>query len=494
MKKFLLLLFILGCVDILSAQKLVKSINKEVDQNELKSHLYFIASDELRGRNTGTVENEIAAQYIASRFRSFGVNMAPGMDSYFQAVSLIRSVSPNKATCRIGDRNFEVEKDMVFYTAKNGSFSGEIIYVGYGLEEDLEGLDLKGKIVVAKTGNGNPNERLTPYTIKKQKAVQEAGAVALVELFKPGRYPWKLIQYYFSGEKFSLYQGDEGHENEAGFPSAWLLDQDGSLLSYLENLPKGTTSELEIAGKKNQVIKVPNVIGYIEGTDPGYKDEVVMISAHLDHVGVSKSEGDSIWNGARDNGIGIANMLTAAEFLAKHPPKRSVAFLACNAEEKGLLGSRWYAEHPVIPLSQTVYDLNTDTGGYNDVSKVTVVGFNRTSVTPLFSKAAAAFGLQAIDDPLPEENYYDRSDNVSFASKGVPAVSFDPGYTEMNEEITKYYHQPADEAHTLDYDYLCKYSKAFIYAVYMIGNYEQDIFWTAGDKYETAGKELYGRD
>ncbi|WP_421875493.1 M28 family peptidase [Marinoscillum sp.] len=494
MKKNILLVAALLIFYSGQAQKIVKTINAEVSQQELKSHLYFIASDELRGRNTGTVENEIAAQYIASRFRSYGVQMAPGADSYFQQVSLMNAISPQKATFTVGEKEFALGEDLVFYTAKNGAFSGEVIYVGYGLEEDLEGLDLEGKIVVAKTGNGNPNERLTPYTIQKQRAVEQAGGVALVELFKPGRYPWRLIQYYFSGEKYSLYEGNEEEEEEAGFPSAWLLDEDGDLLSYFESLEEGATAEMTIGGQANKVIKVPNVVGYIEGTDPKLKEEVIMISAHLDHVGVSKVEGDSIWNGARDNGIGIANMLTAAEFLAKHPPKRSIAFLACNAEEKGLLGSRWYADHPVIPLEKTVYDLNTDTGGYNDVSKVTVVGFNRTSVTDLFSQAATAFNLEAIDDPLPEENYYDRSDNVSFAAKGVPSVSFDPGYTEMNEEITKYYHQPADEPQTLDYDYLTKYSKAYIYAVTLIGNHGEDIFWTEGDKYEPAGKELYGRD
>ncbi len=494
MKTTILFTLMVSAMLSVNAQKLVKTINSEVDKEELRSHLYFIASDAMRGRNTGTVENEIAAQYIASRFESYGVKRAPGAESYFQQVSLMKSVSLRKANLTVGDKSFELETDMVFYTAKNGAFNGEVIYVGYGLEEDLKGLDLKGKVVVAKTGNGNPNERLTPYTIQKQKAVKEAGAVALVELFKPGRYPWKLIQYYFSGEKFSFYDGKEGQEKEAGFPSAWLLDQEGDLLSYFESLAAGTTASLEIAGQGNHVIKVPNVVGYIEGTDPKLKEEVIMITAHFDHVGVSKVDGDSIWNGARDNGIGVANMLTAAEFLAKNPPKRSIAFLACNAEEKGLLGSRWYAEHPVIPLEKTVYDLNTDTGGYNDVTKVTVVGFERTSVTNIFSTAASAFGLEAIDDPLPEENYYDRSDNVSFAAKGVPAVSFDPGYTEMNDEIKRYYHQPADEPQTLDYDYLTKYSKAYIYAVSLIGNYSGDLFWTAGDKYEEAGKELYGRD
>lgn len=490
MNKFYTLLTVSLISFGLSAQKkIVKNIESSVKQSEFKSHLYFVASDEVRGRNTGTVENEITARYIAERFRAFGVKMAPGMDSYIQPVGLVKEVSPDAATFTVGEKSFNLADDLVFYTSSNGTFEGDVIYVGYGLEEDLKGLDLKGKLVVAKAGNGNPNERLTPYTIKKQALVESAGGLGLIELFKPTRFPWKMIQYYFSGEKFKLSTGEKGKKSI--FPSAWLKDEEGTLLSFFEGL-ENKKGKLVISGQSNKEIIVPNVLGVIEGTDPVLKNEYIMISAHLDHVGIGKNEEDSIWNGARDNGIGVANMLTAAEYLAKNPPKRSVAFLACNAEEKGLLGSRWYADHPIIPLEKTVFDLNTDTGGYNDVSKITVVGFNRTSMTPYFAQAATAFGLTAIDDPLPEENYYDRSDNVSFAAKGIPSVSFDPGYTEMNEEITKYYHQPADEAHTLDYNYLIKYSRAFIYAVTMIGNTDKKILWTPGDKYEEAGNELYG--
>ncbi|RED99868.1 M28 family peptidase [Marinoscillum furvescens] len=490
MKQALMILGVLVAVAAGAQKKVVKQIDSEVSLTELKAHLYFLAADELRGRNTGTLENEIAARYIAERFRAYGVKTPPGMDTYMQPVKLTKGVSPQQTTFQVADSTFGLD-DMVFYSSSNGTFSGELVYVNFGLEEDLEGLDLKGKIVVAKVGNGNPEDRLSPYTRQKRDACLEAGAVALVELYRPGKYPWKMIQYYFSGEKFSLDLGSEDGEDDT-FPIAWLLD-DAGLVKFFES-QNGTNASITIGGQANESLTVPNVVGYIEGTDPELKDEYVMITAHFDHVGVSNVEGDSIWNGARDNGIGIANMLTAAEYLGKNPPKRSVAFLACNAEEKGLLGSAWYAENPVFPLEKTVYDLNTDTGGYNDVSKVTVVGFHRTSVTPLFAQAADAFGLEAIDDPLPEENYYDRSDNVSFAAKGVPAVSYDPGYTEMNEEITKYYHQPEDEAHTLDYDYLTKYSKSFIYAVTLIGNYTGEIFWTEGDKYEDEGKALYGKN
>ncbi len=484
-KHTLLLALLLGTLTTWS-QKDVKKINASVKQSEFEAHLYFIASDEMRGRNTGTIENQIAARYIADRFRAYGVKMAPGAESYFQQVALMKEQRPEEATITIGERTFKLGEDVVFYTSANAEIKTQLVYANYAMEDDLKGLDVKGKIVVAKSGTGAPNERLTPATMKKSALVKEAGALALIELYKPSRYPWKMIQYYFSGEKYALYEG----EKDAGFPSAWVNDTN-DLLAYFKEYD-GKEGTISIKGQSRNVINVPNVIGYIEGTDPVLKNEVIMISAHLDHVGVSKVEGDSIWNGARDNGIGISNMLTAAEYLAKNPPKRSIAFLACNAEEKGLLGSKWYAKYPVIPLNKTVYNLNTDTGGYNDTSLVTVVGFNRTSMTPIFTQAAKAFGLTAIDDMLPEENFYDRSDQVSFAEKGVPAVSYDPGYTSMSEEITKYYHQPGDEAWTLDYSYLVKYSKSFIYSLVLLGNTTEPFLWAPGDKYEPAGKALYG--
>lgn len=470
-------------------QKLVKQINKEVKQSEYEAHLRFLASDELRGRNTGTIENKIAARYIADRLSSYGVKPAPGQETYFQQVKLVKSKSPKTAELTVGEETFKLWDDVLFLTSESMETTAPIVFGGFGFEEDLEGKDIEGKILITKAGNGNPEEGYYKYALEKLQLAKSKGALAMIELYRPSRYPWRLLINYLSGDRFVL---DSDQDVKKSFPAAWMLDAEGERLELMKAMD-GKEATLKITGAGTKKIQVPNVVGYVEGTDPELKNEYIMISAHLDHVGVKDVEGDSIWNGARDNGIGTANLLTAAEYFAKNPTKRSIAFLACNAEEVGLLGSKWYADHPLIPLEQTVYDLNTDTGGYNDKTKVTVVGFYRTSVTNHFIEAAKAFGLEAIDDPLPEENYYDRSDNVSFAAKGVPSVSYDPGYTSMNEEITDYYHQPGDEPNTLDFDYLTTYSKSFIYAVTLIGNQEEDIYWTEGDKYEAAGKELYGR-
>ena len=171
----------------------------------------------------------------------------------------------------------------------------------------------------------------------------------------------------------------------------------------------------------------------------------------------------------------------------------SVLFIALTAEEKGLLGSAWYAAHPLIPLEQTVFNLNTDGAGYNDTTVVTAIGLERTSAEATIKAASEVSGLEAIVDPVPEQNLYVRSDNVSFAQQGIPAVNFAPGTTAFDAEIMKHYHQVSDEAETLNFSYVEKYCEAYTRAAEQIANLPATPFWTKDDKYEAVGRELYGR-
>jgi Zn-dependent M28 family amino/carboxypeptidase len=191
--------------------------------------------------------------------------------------------------------------------------------------------------------------------------------------------------------------------------------------------------------------------------------------------------------------LGTVAILNAARFFAKYPPRRSLIFLALTGEEKGLLGSAWYASHPLVPLEKTVFNLDCDGAGYNDTTLVTVIGLERTSAEENIAKACAAFGLKAGKDPAPDQNLYERSDNYNFAKKGVPAVDFSPGIKAFDEELMKYYHKPADEVNTLDFDYVVKYYRAFVYASYLLANAPKAPFWNAGDKFEQEGKSLYGK-
>ena len=218
-----------------------------------------------------------------------------------------------------------------------------------------------------------------------------------------------------------------------------------------------------------------------------------MYSAHYDHVGIGLADekGDSIYNGARDNAIGTVTVLSMAENLAKHPTKRSALFVLFTAEEKGLLGSKYYADNPLLPLKDVVYCFNSDGAGYNDTSKITIFGLNRTTATRQILNAAKAYNLEAIDDPASEQNLFDRSDNVSFAKKGIPAPTFSLGFTAFDDEIGKYYHRPADEPASVDYDYLYNFFRAYVYAGRLIADKAERPFWTEGDKYYEAGVELY---
>ena len=468
-------------------KKVVKNIKKSVSQQNIESHMYFYASDELRGRNTGTIENRIAARYIAERFRAYGVNPVDQQGGFFQEVGLTRTKIPNKAQLVVGDSVFNLWDDMIFTSPANLSMdSTSYVFIDYGTAADFENKDFEGKVAIgiyALPPEGQRLEREEMVSILKEK-----GAVALMELYRPSKFDWPLLINYLSNDSYDL---EDKEVQEESFPVGWIVDPNLERLSFFKE-SEGLKVSINIQGSQIDKLTVPNVVGYIEGTDPDLKDEYILISAHLDHVGVKNvvPGEDSIYNGARDNGIGITNMLTTAEYFGKNPPKRSLLFLACNAEEVGLLGSEWYAEHPLVPLRKTVYNINTDTGGYNDVTKITIVGLNRTNTTPQLIESGKPFGLTVIDDQVPEENLYERSDNVSFARKGIPAVSYDPGYTAMDDEIKKYYHQPGDEPQTIDYDYLTKYCKAYIYAVYLLSEMD-NLKWTSGDPYEEAGNQLY---
>ena len=163
-----------------------------------------------------------------------------------------------------------------------------------------------------------------------------------------------------------------------------------------------------------------------------------------------------------------------------------------TAEEKGLLGSRYFTENLPVEASDIKFNFNIDNAGYNDTTLITVFGMERTGVQEEITSSCAELGLSALEDPAPEQGLFDRSDNVNFAVLGIPAPTFSLGFTAFNDAIFKFYHQPGDEVHTLDMDYVEKYIKAYILSAIKIANADSTPFWIEGDKYYDAGIELYG--
>lgn len=251
--------------------------------------------------------------------------------------------------------------------------------------------------------------------------------------------------------------------------------------------------EFDVTLRDSSVVKSKNVIGVVEGSDPDLRDEYLLLAAHYDHVGVgpATAEGDSIYNGARDNAVGVATVMAAGKYFAEHPPKRSVILAFWTAEELGLIGSGYFAENPPVPLDQVVYNLNIDGAGYNDTTMVTVVGLERTGAESIFRSSTREFGLDVNSSPVPELGLFNRSDNVHFARKGIPAPTFSLGFTAFNEELQYYYHQPTDESSNLDFDYVTQYARAYVLSAERIANKTDAPFWVPGDEFEEAGLQLY---
>lgn len=238
-----------------------------------------------------------------------------------------------------------------------------------------------------------------------------------------------------------------------------------------------------------------NVIGYIPGKKKELADQYILLTAHFDHVGVRAGavvDNDTIWNGARDNAWGTVSILAAARFFAKYPPDRSVLLAAVNGEEIGLVGSKYLADHPIVPWNKVIFDLNSDGAGYSDTTIVSILGLNRVGAADEMNIACKAFGLSTIADPAPEQGLFDRSDNVNFAKLGIPAPTFAAGFKTFDAVVSKYYHQSIDNPTTISYGYLNRFTKSFVYSAYLIANKSKLPRWAEGDKYEAASKKLYG--
>ncbi|RZS97729.1 M28 family peptidase [Cecembia calidifontis] len=468
-----------------------KAIENTFDERESISHFRYLASDELMGRDPIRPEIDAAARYIAEQFWKYGTKEIPGAKGFYQHIPFRLSSPPLKGEVTLGNTLFSQGEDLLVLDGPSLQGSFDLVVVGYGLESDYEGKNVTGKVVV--TNVGAPN-RLSPSDLfaagrEKTALAKKKGAIGIIEMYNVPTVPWNLVANFLNRPQLTI----DNTQGEESIPYIWLRDPSNA---QINSIGRGefSSAKFNIAGKNNRSIIGKNVVAIIEGTDPVLKNEYVMLSAHYDHIGVGRpnAEGDSIYNGARDNAVGTVAIINAARYFAKHPPKRSILLCAWTAEEKGLLGSAYFAENPLVPLNQIIFNLNIDNAGYNDTSIVTVVGLGRTSADTFISEATAAFGLEAISDPSPEQGLYDRSDNVNFARKGIPAPTFSLGFRSFDEEINRHYHQPSDHVDNFDLDYAVLYWKSYILAAEKIANWSERPKWNKGDKYEEVSKSLYG--
>ena len=473
---------------LLWSQSDKEKVEATVQKSEIEGHIYFLSDDLLQGRETGTPQNKIAASYLANMLRGYGAQPNPATGTYYQEVLLNRKSPPANLQVTLGGKALEALAPL---EARASTYEGEAVYVGHGMESDYDGKTVAGKFVITKAGSAAAQDARSAFRLVAQKETlaREKGALGVIEILTAEETMWGFIEHDLNNPRFSVAGGET--PEAADFDYIWVRDASGQLT---ESLQPEMPLRYQSGGQLLDTLRSQNVVGVVEGTDPVLKDEYIIYSAHYDHVGIGKPDeaGDSIYNGARDNAVGTTTVLSMAENLSRYPTKRSALFILFTGEEKGLLGSQYYVENPVLPLNKMVYCFNSDNGGYNDTGLATIIGLTRTTAESHIREAVAAFGLKAIEDPAPEQGLFERSDNVHFARKGIPAPTFSMGFSAFDAEIGKYYHQPRDEAGSLDFDYLLKFFRAYVMAGRLLGNAPDTPVWKAGDTYEAAGKALYG--
>lgn len=485
------LLFSFAILYSFAQPSFVKDINRLNTPGQALAPLRFLASDELMGRGTTRPEIHVAARYISEQFRSSGLKEMPGTQDYFQTFHLPFITAPTAGSFVVGTKTYAAGKDFVQTRGSALQLSAPLVFAGFGSEADLASLDVKGKIVVTNMGENDSTRVIgfRRFMDAKQKRLKELGAVALVERFRQPAPEWDMPRNYYSGQR-------SRDPLDSLLPVFLVHDPTGELPSIVNNSP---TATIQVSGNNPINIPAKNVIGWVEGTDPKLKNQFIVLTAHYDHIGVAAvpkmEEGklDSIYNGARDNAIGVAGVINAARYFAQYPAKRSILFIAFTGEEMGMLGSKYFAANPTVALEKIVYNLNIDNGGYNDTGRVNVIGLGRTSADADLKKATAAYGLTLAGDPAPEQGLFDRSDNVSFAAKGIPAPSYGMGVAKLDMNIMKRYHQLSDEIGDIDMNYILKYIRSYILAAKLIADNPVQPTWTAGDKYEAAWKKLFGK-
>ena len=487
MRVIFVIALLISCFAAQSQTNVIEEIKAAIVRPEAEAHLRFLAADEMKGRDAGSPELDIAANYIKTQFRMLGIAPAPGTNDYFQPVSLVKYSPPSKASALLGKDDYVLKDNLLVLEGGALKWSGELVYVGYGSVEDMETIDVKGKVVLALAGarDAETINKIYAASLDKFARLKRAGAVAVVELLLFNQVPWSALVNAFNKGKWSIQEG------ESSAPLIWLKPRNVKELSLKPG--QRLKGKFDIEGAGGKAIAGKNVAAIIPGTDPALKEEYIVVTAHYDHVGIDKTvqKGDSIFNGARDNATGTVALIQTAKFLSRHPGKRSVILLAVTCEEKGLLGSQWYVRHPLVPLRQTVLNVNCDGVGYNDITRVTSISFGRTNMDDILSTAASAFGFSLGGDPDPREGFYERSDQVSFAREGVPAIKLQPGLEKMDEDIFKYYHKLADEVSSMDLDYITKFYQTFVYATYLLATDARKPAWVKGDKFEEAARKLY---
>ncbi|MCC7198257.1 MAG: M20/M25/M40 family metallo-hydrolase [Gammaproteobacteria bacterium] len=509
----------------------------------VRAHVEFLADDLLEGRGAGSRGYDIAARYVATQFRLLGLQPAGDAGGWNQAVPLLEStrvVPAGRFTIERGGSRTELVPAEDFIPGHNflgsdATVTAPVAYVGHGIlapglgHDDFAGIELKGKIALVLNGAPArfPHGQRAHYSSGSNKNAElvRRGAVGVIHLNTPEdekrggwdravRLSWvpRMRLLDAAGQPLDAFPelrvsaslniasapklfAGAMHTPEEAFAAA----ADGKPMPF--DLPVTVTLRSQAAIARTQSA---NVVGLLRGSDESLRDEYVVLTAHLDHIGRGAAvNGDTIYNGAFDNATGIAVLLEAARTLAQSPvkPRRSVLFVAVTAEEKGLLGSDYFARNPTVPLASIVANVNMDMPVVMwPASNFTAFGAEHSTLGEVARKALAAEKLAMSPDEQPEEVIFVRSDQYSFVKRGIPSLYLDNGNgstdasvdvkARTKEFLRTNYHMPSDQASLpIHYPSLAKLARVNARIALAIANERRRPAWLPGDFFG----EVYGR-
>lgn len=458
--------------------------------DSLRRDVAALANDAMLGRDHASGGLELAAAYLADRFKAIGLEPPPGAKTYDRPFSLAR-VQIDQAASGLAWGDVQIPWGASWSTPRpaDGVWSGPAVFLGPDVDlSSSPAPDLRGRIVITPDRPGGQS------TVNARQA-RRAGAKALVTIARgaagsprgragaTGERTWPVEAIAAPPEFLEL------RIDEAAFLALYGEKFGTELLAHVDAAPcpgqvplPGADLEIRASAPAHDPIAMRNLCGIVPGTDPALRDQFVIVSAHYDHIGVSadKTLPDQIFNGADDDASGVAGMLAIADMTVANPPARSVMFVAFAAEELGLMGSRAFVAAPPVPLDHITTVFNLEMLGRPAPGGGTgawVTGFDRSTFGPLLRDAAARFDVAIGPDPFPGQNFFLRSDNASFAERGIVAHSistFDP-------VVHHDYHGLSDEADRLDYEGFSKVVRGINAGVREVASGHVTPEWAKGD-------------
>jgi Zn-dependent M28 family amino/carboxypeptidase len=513
--------------------------SRKITADYMRDIIVEISSDDYEGRGPGSRGDVKARNYLADEMKRLGLQPGAADDSWEQTFDLVgvNTMQPETWTFAGHGEEKTLSQWEEFIVSSGVQqerveiSDAELVFVGYGIQapeyewDDFKGADLEGKVLLIMNNDPDWDPQLFEgetrlwygrWDYKYLSAAKQGAAGAIIIHTTPSAgYPFQVVQTSWTGEQFELPAGDEPRN----LVNAWvtedaardLVAMAGKDLDALreaaynrdfEPVPLGITTSIAMDVKLNRT-ESANVLGLIPGSDPELRDEVVIYTAHHDHLGIGEpnEEGDTIYNGARDNASGVAVVLAIARALEALPeaPRRTSLFALVGAEEQGLLGSLYYANNPTFAPGRIAANINYDNPNIlGDTHDVTFVGLGKSSIDQILELIAEEQGREVKPDQFADKGYFYRSDQFSLAKIGVPAMYLKPGTDyvdrppgwgrEQQEHYTNvHYHQPSDEYNdSWDFSGLIEDALLGYWTGLAIANADEMPAWKPGDEFEAA--------